>query len=74
LVEKFGSEQLLVTESHYPYTGYTETCKKDVSKNLKTTYGVKNYKFIGGVYGKTNERKIMDEIYNNGPVVMNFEP
>jgi cathepsin C len=35
---------------------------------------VESYKFIGGAYGKSNEREIMEEIYKNGPIVMNFEP
>jgi cathepsin C len=35
---------------------------------------VKHYKYIGGVYGKSTERKIMEEIHEHGPVVMNFEP
>lgn len=35
---------------------------------------MRDYKFIGGVYGKSTEKNIMEEIYKNGPVVMNFEP
>lgn len=37
-------------------------------------YGVKSFKFIGGAYGRSNERTIMEELYKNGPVVLNFEP
>ena len=29
---------------------------------------------MGGAYGHSSERKIMEEILKNGPVVMNFEP
>jgi cathepsin C len=29
---------------------------------------------VGGAYGKTNEFLMMEEIYNNGPIVVSFEP
>ena len=35
---------------------------------------MKNYRYIGGGYGLGSERAIMMEIYNNGPVIVNFEP
>jgi cathepsin C len=35
---------------------------------------VKNYRFVGGGYGKSNERNIMEELLANGPIVMSFEP
>ncbi|CAD8157027.1 unnamed protein product [Paramecium octaurelia] len=74
LVEKFASEQYLVTEEQYPYKGDVGTCKKiDFSQSSKV-YGAKNYKYIGGGYGLSNERDIMLELFNNGPVIMNFEP
>ncbi|CAD8136865.1 unnamed protein product [Paramecium octaurelia] len=74
LVEKFASEQYLVTEEQYPYKGDVGTCKKiDFSQSSKV-YGAKNYKYIGGGYGLSNERDIMMELYTNGPVIMNFEP
>lgn len=38
------------------------------------SYGVSSYGFIGGAYGKSNERAIMEEIKKNGPVVVSFEP
>lgn len=37
-------------------------------------YGVKDAKFIGGSYGKSNERAMMEEIFKNGPIVVSFEP
>jgi len=37
-------------------------------------YGVRDYRYIGGGYGKGTERDIMVEIMHNGPVIMNFEP
>jgi cathepsin C len=29
---------------------------------------------MGGSYGKTTEREMMEEIMNNGPIVVSFEP
>lgn len=46
----------------------------EILDKLDQAYGVKSYRFIGGAYGKSNEKEIMREIYKNGPVVMNFEP
>lgn len=36
-------------------------------------YKVKDYYYVGGSYGKTNEREMMLEIMNNGPIVCNIE-
>jgi len=35
---------------------------------------VKNYRYVGGSYGKSTVREIMFEIKNNGPIILNFEP
>lgn len=37
-------------------------------------YRVKEYYYVGGAYGKCNEREIMKEIKENGPLVLSFEP
>ena len=64
----------MVTEEQYPYRAENGNCKKiDFSKESKV-FSVKNYRYIGGGYGLANEREIMTELYNNGPVVLNFEP
>jgi cathepsin C len=34
----------------------------------------RNYRYIGGSYGKSTEREIMEEIKESGPVILNFEP
>ena len=75
LVEKYANEYELVEESCLPYYGYNGQCSEscDVSE-LEKTYYVKDYKFIGGSYGKSNERDMMVEIMNNGPIVASFEP
>jgi cathepsin C len=64
----------MVPESCHPYTGYAGSCSTCDPASLKKTYKVADYRFIGGAYGKSNEKLIMTEIMKNGPVVLNFEP
>lgn len=74
LVGKLAIDFDLVPESCSPYKarkGKCSTC--DVSK-LDETYRVSSYKFVGGAYGKTNERDMMVELMNNGPITVSFEP
>jgi len=75
LAFKFGHEVELVPESCMPYKAVTGKCSErcDISK-LNYTYKVHNYKYIGGSYGKCNERLIMKELYENGPFPLSFEP
>jgi len=42
--------------------------------SLPKTYGVSDYYFVGGAYGKSTERNMMKEIMANGPIVTSFEP
>eukprot|EP01017_Pseudomicrothorax_dubius_P006970 TRINITY_DN120_c0_g1_i1.p1 TRINITY_DN120_c0_g1~~TRINITY_DN120_c0_g1_i1.p1 ORF type:complete len:539 (+),score=148.03 TRINITY_DN120_c0_g1_i1:139-1755(+) len=75
LVEKFGSEFELVPEDCHPYTAKNGKCSDSCDPaNLPKIYKVKNYRFIGGAYGKANERDMMLEIKKNGPIVVSFEP
>lgn len=71
---KFAQEQFLVSEEDYPYRAVTGKCKHPDAASLGKVYSVDSYNYIGGAYGYSNERTIMEEIYNNGPVVVNFEP
>ena len=50
----------VVQEKDYPYLGKTGKCQKEHG-DLK--YKVSNYRFIGGAYGKSNEKNIMEEIH-----------
>jgi len=74
LVNKFSSQFDLVPEHCSPYKGVKGSCGQCDTNLLQTTYKASNYGFVGGAYGSSNERNIMTEIMNNGPVVMSFEP
>ena len=41
---------------------------------LARVYKVKEYKYVGGSYGKCNEYEIMKEVMKNGPIVVSFSP
>lgn len=42
--------------------------------NLPYIYRAKNYRYIGGSYGKCSQKSMMKELYENGPIVVSFEP
>lgn len=72
LVEKFANEYGLVEESCAPYEEHNGKCNEDCSSGKR--FFVKDYRFVGGSYGKSNEREMMLEIQKNGPIVVSFEP
>jgi len=37
-------------------------------------YRAHNHRYIGGYYGGSDEQDIMEELANNGPLVVSFEP
>jgi len=75
LAFKFGYEVELVPDKCMPYRSGQGKCEEkcDISK-LEHTYKVTNYKYVGGSYGKCNERELMKELYENGPLVVSFVP
>jgi len=72
LVSKFGHDLELLPESCESTTKCEKKCKDpaDQKKSIK----VKNYKFVGGSYGKSNEEMMMRDIKENGPAVCSFTP
>jgi len=67
---KYAEDFGLVQEACNPYTGKDGTCqtKKDCPRHYFT-----GYKYVGGYYGGSNEALMMDAIYSNGPIAINFE-
>merc|ERR1712137_816414 len=64
---RYAFEQGVADESCNPYEGIDEEC--DTSSPCIRTY-VKNYNYIGGYYGATNEVEMVNAIYDNGPIAV----
>jgi len=86
LASKYVADFGLTSEGCYPYaergfnapSGYGRGCKLDhlaASKPNECKYRVKasKYNYIGGCYGCCNEKDMMKEIYENGPIVIGFQ-
>ena len=43
-------------------------------KSLPYIYKTSEYNYVGGSYGQCSQKKMMEEVYKNGPVVVSFEP
>lgn len=76
LALKFGSEVEMIPESCENYSHGAYNCQKKCKSELTQarTYKVRDYKYIGGSYGKCSEQNLMNELMENGPVVVSFEP
>ena len=72
---KYGKENKFIPEKCSTYKGYDGKCESscDLDK-LPYTYGMFDYQYIGGSYGQCSEKKIMEDVLKNGPVVVSFEP
>ena len=64
----------MVPESCHPYTARNGDCNTCDLNTLEFVYKVKDYGYIGGAYGKSNEALMMLELHKNGPIVVSFEP
>jgi cathepsin C len=74
LIGRWATEEYLVPEAMEPYTAKDGDCNTHAAEGLSTVYGVGEFGYIGGAYGQNTEESIMRELYEGGPVVMNFEP
>jgi cathepsin C len=70
-VGKFFKEFAVVPESCYKDDKCDSTCPGELSK-LKLN--ASDYYYIGGSYGKSSEKDIMLDLYNNGPLALSFNP
>merc|ERR1719327_1838246 len=75
LVSKWGEDVGLLpaTCMRYDTKG---SCKLecDLDKLEGKRYRAANHRFIGGFYGNSSSKAMMEEIYHNGPIVVSFEP
>jgi len=75
LVMKFASQFEMIPEECKPYIEMNGKCNDSCNKEkLDFIYKLNNYKYVGGSYGQCNENYMMEELYNNGPLVVSFEP
>jgi cathepsin C len=76
LVMKYGSEFEYIPEACKPYQESTGECFKNTCNiaELPYIYKAKDYKYVGGSYGKCSEKSMLDELFSNGPIVVSFEP
>lgn len=73
LISKFGMENYLVDKSCKVKKSKEGQC--DITHcNETPKFKIKDYWYIGGNYGQCSERKMMEEIIKNGPIVVSFEP
>jgi cathepsin C len=78
LVMKFANELEMIPEKceNNSDDGGEYNCNKlcNEVKDQKRIYKVKDYKYLGGSYGKCSEELLMKELMENGPIVVSFEP
>ena len=73
LIMKFFNEFEMVLDKCFSQeNGCQKKCKDPKLEKLQLS--VKDYKYIGGSYGKCSEDAIIKEVYENGPIVASLEP
>jgi len=75
LMSKWSSDVGLVPATCMRYNT-AGTCKLecDLDKLEGKRYRANNYRYVGSFYGNTSTQAIMEELYENGPMVVSFEP
>lgn len=71
LVLKFYKEFEVVLKNCY-----AQDCNKNCndSKLNDLSFTISKFGYVGGSYGRCNEKQIMKEVYLNGPLVLSLEP
>jgi cathepsin C len=72
LVSRWSQDVGLVPATCAPYTT-SGKCDFNCPAGDKR-YRVENYRYVGGYYGKSTEANMMEELYQNGPMVVGVEP
>jgi len=68
LIGKYAKEFGFVDEVCQAYGHYDMHCKQSCYN--EKVYKAKDYGYVGGYYGSCNEKLMMKEIFNNGPIVV----
>jgi cathepsin C len=69
-VSKYGQDYGIAPETCSPYKGYNTPCDDKCPPSQRVF--VRDYQYVGGYYGGSNEENMMEAIYNNGPVTVDF--
>lgn len=70
-VSKYGQDYGVGTDACTPYVGSNQPCVKKCPDSSRTY--IKDYEYIGGFYGAANEQNMMQALYENGPISVDFE-
>jgi cathepsin C len=73
LTLKFLNEfEMIFDKCYSKENGCMKKCKDPKLDNFQLS--LRDYKYVGGSYGKCSEEAIIKEVYENGPIVVSFEP
>lgn len=72
---KWSEDVGLVPESCSPFSQGGGRCQVSADCDLgQKRYRAMNHHYVGGFYGGSTEEQIRNELVNDGPLVMSFEP
>jgi len=71
LVSKFYKEFEVVLKNCYE-KGCKKNCKDARLNDI--AFSISDFGYVGGSYGKCDEKQIMKEVFKNGPIVLSLEP
>jgi cathepsin C len=71
MVGKQGYDYHLIPEDCFEYKGAELNCSAACAEP-KYRVKIEKYEYIGGYYGANSELSMMEEIYKNGPIAINY--
>jgi cathepsin C len=74
LASKWSEDVGLLPASCAPYDVDGKCEIQCDPKKLSKRYRAANHRYVGGFYGNSSSASMMLEVYNNGPLVVSFEP
>jgi cathepsin C len=74
LASKWSDDVGLLPDSCAPYDIDGKCEIKCDPKKLSKRYRASNHRYVGGFYGNSSSSNMISELYNNGPLVVSFEP
>lgn len=74
LASKWSEDVGLLPASCAPYSTSGGCHVKCDPTKLEKRYRAANYRYVGGFYGNSSSALMMQDLYENGPMVVSFEP